>query len=161
MEGVAIVVGAVIAVGGWIVSGWLARRSVRRQMRVEFLLSAYRRLEAASNRATTEGHAQAIESALSDVQLLGTHEQVRLVDEFSRVFAATGTADSGPLLEELRRALRDELLLEELVPRRTWLRITSEGQWAEKEASVKALTLPLPDTERRRPLVHERLIHFG
>lgn len=45
METVALVVGVLIAVGGWIANGILARRAVRRQMRIDYLMSAYRQLE--------------------------------------------------------------------------------------------------------------------
>jgi hypothetical protein len=148
VDAVAIVVGVAIAAAGWIANGVLARRAVRRRMRVEYLVSAYRRLEAASNRNMTRDHETAIESAISDVQLFGTPRQVELADRFAREFATTSSADSTPVLEELRTALRAELLLEKIPPRSVWLRITHEGQWAEEEARIRAhVSIPRRDEE--------------
>jgi hypothetical protein len=141
METVALVVGVLIAVGGWFANGVLARRSVRRQMRIDYLMSAYRQLESASNRAMTVDHESAIERAISEIQLLGTTRHVELADEFARQFASDATADAGPLLEELRATLRKELLLEPLPGRRTWLRISRAGQWAEESARIRARVL--------------------
>lgn len=161
MQALAIVVGAAIAVAGWIASGILARRAVRRQMRVEYLLSAYRRLEAASNRSMTLDHEGAIESAVSDVQLLGSKRQVQLAEDFARDFAREGTADSAKLLEELRRSLRAELSLERLPARSTWLRITHEGQWAEQEAFVRARVREASPTMTLDADPHDREILSG
>lgn len=149
MQGIAIVVGAVIAVAGWIASGELTRRAMRRQTQVEYLLSAYRRLEAASNRRMSVDHEGAIESAVSDIQLLGTARQVELAEAFSQAFAGTGNADTSALLEELRRSLRQELDLERVPERRSWLRISREGQWAEERAFVQARLRPVPELEPR------------
>lgn len=147
-----IVVAVLIAVGGWIANGVLERRSVRRRMRIDYLLAAYRDLDSASNRAMTVDHEAAIESAISQIQLLGTPRQVELADEFVEEFASAGTADMGPLLEDLRTTLRDELLLEGVPARRMWLRITREGQWAQESARVRTrmravASSQLPDVE--------------
>ena len=142
MQPAAIIVGVAIAAAGWVANGILARRAVRRQTRVEYLLSAYRRLEAASNRELGPAHEKAIESAVSDIQLLGTKHQVELADAFAKEFAADRSANAEPLLEDLRRTLRKELLLQGLVPRRTWLRITRVGDWGETGALVRARILP-------------------
>jgi hypothetical protein len=47
-------------------------------MRVQYLLSAYRQLEAASNRPLTVEHERAIETAAFDIVLLGSSGQVLL-----------------------------------------------------------------------------------
>lgn len=141
METVALVVGVLIAVGAWFANGILARRAVRRQMRIDYLMSAYRQLESASNRAMTVDHESAIEHAISEIQLLGTTRHVELADEFARQFASAAIADAGALLEELRATLRKELLLEPLPGRRIWLRITRAGQWAEESARIRARVL--------------------
>jgi hypothetical protein len=118
-----------VAVGGWIVNGVLARRSARRDLRVAYLLSAYRALDGASNRAEmTTSHAHAIESAVADIILLGNDRQVELANAFSKAFADDGRADTSALLEALRADLRKELLLGDAGPRRSWLRIESGTQ---------------------------------
>ena len=60
-----IVIGVVVVVAGWLVNEHFARRAVRRNMRIEYLLSAYRRLEHASNREMTLSHEAALEEAIS------------------------------------------------------------------------------------------------
>lgn len=103
-----------IAAGTWIVTQAQARRAARRDMRVTYLLDAYRRLDRASNRPLTPTSAHDIEAAISDIILLGTATQVSLADEFARAFAAEHSAEAIALLQDLRTSLRRELLLEEL-----------------------------------------------
>jgi hypothetical protein len=87
---------SVAVLGWWVGHGLSARRDLandRRKLRVTYLLEAYRRLEAGSNRSNPESNRSQLESAIADVQLLGS-----------------STLDA--LLFDLRRSLRDELQLE-------------------------------------------------
>lgn len=127
MEVIAVVSGVAIAVAGWIVTQYQARRAVRRNIRIEYLLGAYRRLERSSNRPMTASEDREVEAAVADVQLLGSPTQVRLAEDFITAFAAEGTADTEPLLQDLRASLRGELLLEAVPPKRLWLRIGRSG----------------------------------
>jgi hypothetical protein len=127
MEVAAVASGVAIAVAGWIVTQYQARRAVRRNMRIEYLLGAYRRLEQASNRPMTASEDLAVEAAVADIQLLGSPAQVRLAEDFITTFAAEDTADTEPLLQDLRASLRKELLLEAVPPKRLWLRISRTG----------------------------------
>ncbi|MHB1738550.1 MAG: hypothetical protein ACYCXA_03510 [Actinomycetes bacterium] len=127
MEVLAVVSGVAIAVAGWIVTQYQARRAVRRNMRIKYLLGAYRRLEQSSNRPMTANEDLAVEAAVADIQLLGSPAQVRLAEDFITTFAANGTADTEPLLQDLRASLRSELLLEAVPPKRLWLRISRTG----------------------------------
>jgi hypothetical protein len=136
MEVLAVVSGVAIAVAGWIVGQHQARRAVRRNMRVEYLLGAYRRLERASNRPMTPSDDRDVEAAVADVQLLGSPSQVQLAERFARTFAAEGTAATEPLLEDLRASLRRELLLEAVPPNRLWLRISREGGTTSERSQV-------------------------
>lgn len=139
MEVVSLAIAIVVAVGGWVVNGVLERRSARRDMRVTYLLSAYRALDGASNRAAMSlQHERDLESAVADVVLLGSERQVELAYTFTRAFAKEGHADSSALLEALRSDLRKELLLGETGARTTWLRIESGTQWAAESARVRA-----------------------
>ena len=103
---------AVVAITGWLVAGRQQRRAVRRNMRIEYLLNAYRELERVTNREPTKEHGRAIEKAVADVYLLGTPNQVKLVADFAKNFAQEGGADLNLLLMDLRNSLRRELLLE-------------------------------------------------
>ena len=139
MEALALAIAVVTAIGGWVVNGILARRATRRDLRVTFLLSAYRSLDAASNRPLkTAALREQLENAIADITLIGKEDQVRLATDFARTFAATGGADTSELLEALRSDLRKELLLGKVVPRTTWLRIEAGSQWSEASAQVRA-----------------------
>ena len=124
----AIVAGVLVAVAGWLVNEFFARRAIRRNLRIEYLLSAYRRLEHASNRQMTDAHEAALEEAVSDIQLLGSPRQVEMATAFARKFAEDQRADTERLLEDLRASLRRELQLEPVPPQRMWLRITRGAQ---------------------------------
>lgn len=107
MEALALAIAVVTAIGGWVVNGILARRATRRDLRVTFLLSAYRSLDAASNRPLkTAALREQLENAIADITLIGKEDQVRLATDFARTFAATGGADTSELLEALRSDLR-------------------------------------------------------
>jgi len=71
---------------------------------------------------------EAVETAVAEIQLLGSPSQVRLADQFARAFSESGEADTEPLRQDLRVSLRRELLLEGVPPKRVWLRISREGR---------------------------------
>jgi hypothetical protein len=73
---VAIVVTAVLAAAGCLVSQAQARRATRRNMRIQYLLDAYRRLERASNRPVTPEIAAELEAATGDRDYLGLADAV-------------------------------------------------------------------------------------
>lgn len=148
----AIIVTAALAVAGWLVSQAQARRATRRNIRIQYLLDAYRRLEWASNRPVTSEIAHELEAAIGDVMLLGTPGQAALAAELSRRFAAEHVADTRPLLLALRDSLRSELLLGEL-PSSAYvsLRISPDGDTASDTAHVWRDTIQ----SARRSLEHE------
>lgn len=102
------------------------RANARRAKRVDYLIEAYRRLEACAQRRWSKRESVAaaefqamfskLESALADIQLFGSASQVKLAQEFARQFAERREATFDDLLQDLRRDLRGELSLEE-VPR--------------------------------------------
>ena len=113
---------AFVVILGWGVSHYLSvskdRKAKQRDMRIQFLLEAYRRLEAAANRPESGKEEQdRFESALADIQLLGTKTQIEELMRFSEQWnSAGGTASINPLLELLRTHLREELDLEKEIP---------------------------------------------
>jgi len=112
---------AFVAVLGWGVSHYLSvskdQKAKQRDMRIQFLLEAYRRLEAAANRpeSRNEEHDK-FESALADIQLLGTKTQIEELMRFLERNSSEGNASINPLLELLRTHLREELGLEKEIP---------------------------------------------
>lgn len=109
-----------VAIVGWIVAHrFTAKRDLdnkRRDLRVTFLIDAFRRIADAANRTehAKNEHNQKLESAISDIQLFGTKDQVELAHEFSIQIAMAGTSDLTKLLEALRADLRTELNLEQV-----------------------------------------------
>ena len=112
------VVAAVVAVGGWYVAHRLnVARDVankRRELRIQYLLDAYRRLEKNANRQLKSvDEDREFESAIADIQLLGTTEQLNALNGFLEdTKAKDGARNINYLLGALRTDLRSELELE-------------------------------------------------
>jgi uroporphyrinogen-III decarboxylase len=115
---VPLLVTSMLTILGWYVvqrAGRIRDAENRRiERRVGFLLEAYRRLETASNRALTDQTRGGVESAIADVQLLGTPRQVALAVKFAEDCAGPTPASALDLLRQLRDDLRRELTLEPL-----------------------------------------------
>lgn len=156
METVALFVGwavtVAIAVGGWLVSQAQARRATRSNMRINYLLDAYRRLARSGNRPLTSGTAQDIEAAIQDVMLLGSPSQVKLAEQFGRQFANEKGADLVPILMDLRSSLREELLLEELPPTYFDLRVSTDGEAVSYQSRIWRETI-----QSTRQSIHNEL----
>lgn len=115
---VSLLVTTLVAIVGWFAAHRLAaardRANKRREHRVSFLIDAYRRLEFASRREHDSETVKALESALADIQLMGSPEQVAMIPDYLTALNANPTTDPGPLLESLRKDLRQELKLRAL-----------------------------------------------
>ena len=110
-----LLVTAFIAIAGWYVAYWTAIRrdqnQKRRDLTVQFLIEAYRRTERAANTEMKAEVASELESAIADIQLFGSPEQVQHAQKFAHDMAATGAGELDSLLAVLRRDLRKELNL--------------------------------------------------
>jgi hypothetical protein len=125
---IAAVVTTVVIIVGWYVVHYLTGKrdqaNKRRELRVQYLIEAYRRLEFAGNRPLTKEVAPEFEKAIADIQLFGTPKQVELAQAFALGFAKNGMHSLDPLLNELRQELRRELNLESVQPSIKYLRIS-------------------------------------
>jgi hypothetical protein len=87
----------------------------KRKIRINFMIEAYRKLEAGSSRGKDqEKYPDQLPSAIADIQLLGSPEQVEVA---KRIAWLLGTGSGKPvtineLLVALRSELRKELNLE-------------------------------------------------
>ena len=103
---------AMVAVLGWFVAHRLSvskeLSTKRRELRIQYLIDAYRRLEGAAYRNEFEGR-QDFESAVADIQLFGSGRQITLANELANSMAKTGFTTLEPLLKLLRQELRHEL----------------------------------------------------
>ncbi|HUW12914.1 MAG TPA: hypothetical protein VM537_24520 [Anaerolineae bacterium] len=119
-----VIVGMVIAVAGWVVGYYSGsardREAKRREIRVQYLIEAYRRLEYATDRPMLKpedllDYGHDVEKALGDIQLFGTEEQAELAKGVVASMKATGEyAETVTLLKALRADLRQELNLDPL-----------------------------------------------
>ena len=102
-----------VAALGWWIAHWLTSKrelnNERRKIVVQSLIDAYRKLENASNRESPNW--SDFETAIADIQLLGSFRQATLAMDFSDSMAKDKTAPLDPLLLELRDSLRSELQL--------------------------------------------------
>lgn len=97
--------------------------SRRREQRIGYLVSAFRGLSKANNHPRLHEVADDLEQAISDIQLFGTPEQVRLAQRFGEDLGKNQEAELNSLLTELRNSLRKELGLKAVPSRVLWLRI--------------------------------------
>lgn len=107
-------IAALVVVIGWYVvhrsNMARDRANKRHDMIVEYLLEAYRRLEKAANREDkTEEQAVAFESAVADIQLLGSPDQITKTVEYLEAHASVGGGTIDNVLSLLRDDLRKEL----------------------------------------------------
>jgi hypothetical protein len=124
----------VVAVAGWLVGHALNahrdRRNKRREIRVQYLIEAYRHLESGTCRGSIHGmeFAAPFESAIADIQLLGTTDQARMAKDLATAIAQRrADASAGPLLMSLRDALREELGLDSINEEPVHFRLRAGG----------------------------------
>jgi hypothetical protein len=85
----------------------------RRDLRVQYLIEAYRKLEGSAGRINALPEVRrAFESAVADIQLLGTRAQIDALLEFLQQFKDNANGNIDPVLKFLRDDLRKELNLE-------------------------------------------------
>ncbi len=135
-----LIVTTVVAVSGWVAGHRLnSERDLhnkRVELRIKYLLEAYRNLEASVETEISRENLDVLESAISDIQLLGTPEQVDKVLAWSNQFSETGTHEDvnlQDLLEDLRQNLRKEQGLNEINKRIRHVKFTLASE-ADKES---------------------------
>ena len=126
-----LVITSIIAILGWFTAHLLSsnreRAAKRREMRVHYLLDAWRRLENASNRYKNSRSAD-LESAIADIQLLGSDRQISLAHKFVENFVENKHALLDELLNDLRFDLRKELRLPTASKKIKHLRIITDSE---------------------------------
>ena len=100
----------------------------RREQRVGYLVSAFRGLSKANNYPRLWEVADDLEQAISDIQLFGTPEQVRLAQRFGEDLGKNQAAELDSLLTALRNNLRRELGMDPVPGRMLWLRVERKEQ---------------------------------
>ena len=81
-----------VAVFGWIVAHHFAtardRTNKQRELRVQYLIEAFRCLAGTSNRQLSPEIVNSVETAVTDVQLFGTTTQIGLVQDWAKSMSA-------------------------------------------------------------------------
>ncbi len=111
-----LVVTSLVAVAGWVVGHKLNSerdlQNKRIELRIKYLLEAYRNLEASVESEVSRENLKILESAISDIQLLGTPDQVDKILAWSSQFSGKKSQKDVNLqdvLEDLRSSLRQDL----------------------------------------------------
>ena len=109
----------IVAVCGWVVGHrFNAERDLhnkRVELRIRYLLEAYRNLENSVEDEVSRENLDFLESAVADIQLLGSADQVSKILEWWDTIKdgeKLKNVNLGPLLEDLRTSLRSDLGLE-------------------------------------------------
>jgi hypothetical protein len=140
----------IIAVAGWVVGHRTNVRrdalQMRKDLRVRYLLDAYRRVEDSTGRSLEDvpGAKRAIESASADIQVLGTKAQIAVLLPYLAGFSK-GETRIEPLLKILRDDLRKELGLEQGVPEIHQFRFATSVA-PPPQASKPGLTATIPSS---------------
>lgn len=114
------------------------RANKQRDLRIEYLISAYSKLANATQRAPESGsqYFADVETAMADIQLFGTDSQIekarRTMDEFQK----EGHLTLNELLKDLRDNLRRDMELS---------KIKRDVQWLRFEGAA----IPRPTTKQR------------
>lgn len=124
-----LIVSVLVALCGWIIVHRLngARDLVNkhRDLRLQYLIDAYRKLENGAGRdlTTCSAYAQGVEEAIADIQLFGTQSQIDVLTRFFAEKKERGESSLNNIINHLRDDLRRELDLPKLQGNVTWLRI--------------------------------------
>lgn len=89
------------------------RENKKKDLRINYLIDAWKKLEYASNRDISEtDFIEFIEKPIASIQLFGTLNQIELAQRLALEISEKENADLNSILEELRNDLRKELNLE-------------------------------------------------
>ncbi|MBI1762651.1 MAG: hypothetical protein HYR56_14550 [Acidobacteria bacterium] len=115
---VPLLITTITVVVGWVIAHRLnAARDLqnkRREIRVSYLIEAFRKIERGSIPEAKAYKQEDFETAITDVQLFGSVEQVDLAHQFAEAASKGEGASLDLLLLSLRNELRKELDLDEV-----------------------------------------------
>ncbi len=122
-----IIITSAIVILGWIAAHffavWRERINKRRDLKITYLIEAYRKLESSANRNDQSKYRSGTESAIADIQLFGSKKQIELSQQFSNEIAQNSCGKLDELLVNLRGDLRKELSLKKIPKKIRYLRL--------------------------------------
>jgi hypothetical protein len=122
---ISIISGLILLIVGYFLGKRQDVINKRREMRVNYLINAWRLIEDSASRKDNKQNKN-LETAIADIQLFGSKKQIKLVQTFADDFANNGVCDALTLLINLRNDLRKELHLEKVSDTFKFLRIEVE-----------------------------------
>lgn len=117
---VSLTIPALITIFGWFIVNRIGarrdRNNKKREKVIEHLITSYKVLTDIPHRDHTNNRQamDRLEDAITNIQLFGTKEQIRLAKEIVLEFTEKNVMDIGILTKNLRKELRKELGLEEI-----------------------------------------------
>jgi len=106
------ILGLVGAYFGYLWARKKERDAKRRDLKINYLIEAYRHLEGCSIRKPSEDIDRKMESCIADIQLFGTLKQIKEAQKIGQQLSETNECNPHDLLVELRKDLRKELGLD-------------------------------------------------
>lgn len=120
-----LLVTSLITVVSWSAIHFLSKQrdvlNKKKEIRIRYLIDAFRRLESASNKKVAIN--KDLESVMADIQLFGSKKQIKLSQKFISEMAENQNSSTLELLESLRDDLREELMLDKVSDKFLFLRI--------------------------------------
>ncbi|UCE08260.1 MAG: hypothetical protein JSW07_09655 [bacterium] len=136
---VPLLISTLVAILGWFAAHRFAahrdRVNKRRDLRVQYLIEAYRRLEHSAWRDYTPDIIADLESSISDIQLFGTISQVCEARAIAEDYSKSKEPELLKLLLDLRNTLRKELKLEPLEETISHIRLKVDSKRPKKVVS--------------------------
>jgi len=124
---------SVITIIGWVFGSYLNSKRDRenklRDIKLTYLIDAYRKMAYSSQRTTNYEHFKFdMESAISDIQLFGSKEQIELLNKaIVDLNKHKIGLDADLILNNLRDELRKEINLELINSNVQWVRFNEAG----------------------------------
>ena len=122
----------IVVIAGWFVVHLLTanrdRVNKHRDIRMDYLITAYQRLENAVHRKQESKYFRDMESSVADIQLFGNESQIEQVKIFLKEFEEKGLGSVDDLLNNLRDELREELNLSKVEGNVRWFRPEGAGK---------------------------------
>lgn len=107
----------IVNILGWFILHILSKRrdlsNKKKEITIQYLITAWQLLENASNRNDGTRNAD-VEKAIANIQLFGTPTQIQLAQKLSDEIGDTQQGDTKPLLIELRKELELEVVGDKL-----------------------------------------------
>ena len=127
MDYIKIIVTILVAVIGWLIAHhFTSKRDVankQRELSVQHLVNAYRVLtNDVSHREPNDERRKKLENILSDIQLFGSEQQIKLAQQLAIDVAEGKVFELDPLINCLRNDLRKHLGLSSVTGNIKWLR---------------------------------------